>query len=107
MKIDRFTKYALITYGLDCGRLWLSVHMLVIIVGGNVATDDKVNNMARAAALPTYDNRHYHRNWGVTGEYVGFFIAGCVGGFIVGYIFPSIFNSNAFSRRKNNDDMNG
>ena len=96
MKIDRFTKYALITMVLIVVIMVVSAYV-GFIVGGNVATDDKVNNMAGGGtAYSPIDIAKL----GLTGQYVGFFIAGSVGGFIVGYIFPSILNSNAFSRRE-------
>jgi hypothetical protein len=37
---------------------------------------------------------------GEMGEYIGFGMAGVVGGFIVGYIIPSIFGKNPPSRRE-------
>jgi hypothetical protein len=97
MKIDKFTKYALITMVLIVAIMTVSAYV-GFIVGGNVATDDKVNNMAGGGtAYSPLDIAKL----GLTGEYLGFFIAGAVGGFIVGYIFPTILNNNAFSRREN------
>lgn len=38
---------------------------------------------------------------GEMGEYIGFGMAGVIGGFIVGYFVPVIFNKNEPSRREN------
>jgi hypothetical protein len=97
MKIDRFTKYALITLVLIVAIMTVSAYV-GFIVGGNVATDDKANNLAGGGtSYSPFDIAKL----GLTGEYIGFFTAGAVGGFIVGYILPSVLNSNAFARREN------
>jgi hypothetical protein len=70
-------------------------------VGGNAATDDTVNNAASGSSTTVYYNPFTIEYWGVHGEYVGFFSAGCFGGFFVGYLFPIVFKSNGVSRRKN------
>ena len=70
-------------------------------VGGNAATDDTVNNAASGTTTTVYYNPFTIEYWGVHGEYVGFFLAGCLGGFFVGYLFPVVFKSNIASRRKN------
>jgi hypothetical protein len=98
--MHRFTKYALIT-------LFVIVSVLVVMAyigyqfGGNAATDNKVNNAASGSSTTTYYSPFTIEHWGVTGEYIGFFAAGCVGGFLVGYIFPTIFNTKTESMRKN------
>ena len=53
------------------------------------------------AAATVYYNPFTIEHWGVHGEYVGFFAAGCAGGFGVGYMFPTVFKTNPMSRRKN------
>jgi hypothetical protein len=95
--MDRFTKYALLT---------MSVIVLVMVVGGyigytvggNAATDDIVNDLGGGGT--TY-SPFTIEVFGEEGEYVAFFIAGGVGGFIVGYIMPSLFNKNTPSGRAN------
>ncbi len=69
-------------------------------VGGNAATDNQVNDAASGSSTTVYYNPFTIEHWGVHGEYVGFFLAGCVGGLLVGYLFPIVFTSNIVSRRK-------
>ena len=71
------------------------------MVGGNAATDDTVNNAASGTTTTVYYNPFTIEYWGDNGEYVGFFLAGCVGGFLVGYLFPIVFKSNIAPRREN------
>ena len=99
--MDRFTKYALITMILIVAIMIASAYV-GFIVGGNAATDDKVNNLAGGGT--TYSPINIAKI-GLVGQYAGFFIAGAAGGFIVGYILPSVLNSQtvgngALSRRK-------
>jgi hypothetical protein len=98
--MDKFTKYALSVMAIIVVVMLTSAYV-GNMVGGNVATDSKVNNAASGNSTTTYYNPFTIEHWGVNGEYVGFFAAGCVGGFIVGYIFPTVFKSNLISRRKN------
>jgi len=98
--MDRFTKYALIAMVLIVSVMTVSAYV-GYIVGGNVATDNKVNNAASGSSTTVYYNPFTIEHWGVNGEYVGFCVAGCAGGFIVGYIFPSVMSYDIISRRKN------
>jgi hypothetical protein len=98
--MDRFTKYALIAMILIVAVMTVSGY-IGYKVGGNAATDDKVNAAASDSSTTVYYNPFTIEHWGVTGEYLGFCAAGCAGGFIVGYIFPSVMSNSAISRRKN------
>ena len=100
--MDGFTKYALLAMVLIVTIMTVSAYV-GYSVGGNEATDDKVNNVASGSSTTVYTvyNPFTVENWGVHGEYVGFFSVGCVGGFLVGYLFPIVFTSNIVSRRKN------
>jgi hypothetical protein len=70
-------------------------------VGGNAATDDQVNNAASGSSTTVYYNPFTIEYWGDNGEYVGFFSAGCLGGLLVGYLFPVVMvRSNVVSRRE-------
>jgi hypothetical protein len=95
--MDRFTKYALITIVVIVAVL-VAMAYIGYQVGGNGATDDKVNDKAGGGTTYSPFTIEY---FGEVGEYFGFCAAGCVGGFLVGYIFPTLFNSNTESRRKN------
>ncbi|MGD0996083.1 MAG: hypothetical protein ABR909_11240 [Candidatus Bathyarchaeia archaeon] len=96
--MDRFVKYALIVM-VAIVLVMLASAYIGYKVGGNSATDDKVNDAAGGNG-DTYYNPFTIEHWGVHGEYVGFFSAGCAGGFVVGYIFPTVFKSNILPRRK-------
>jgi hypothetical protein len=98
--MDKFTKYALLAMAIIVVVMLASAYV-GNMVGGNVATDNKVNNAASGNSTTTYYNPFTIEHWGVNGEYLGFFAAGCIGGFIVGFIFPTVFKSNLTSRRKN------
>lgn len=97
--MDRFVKYALIVM-VAIVLVMLASAYIGYRVGGNAATDDKVNAAAGSNG-DTYYNPFTIEHWGVHGEYVGFFAAGCVGGFLVGYFYPTVFKSYITSRRKN------
>ena len=98
--MDRFTKYALLAMVLIVAVMTVSAYV-GYFVGGNAATDDQVNNAASGTSITVYYNPFTIEHWGVHSEYVGFFLAGCVGGFLVGYIFPTVFRSNVVLRRRN------
>ena len=72
------------------------------MVGGNRATDDYVNNAASASSNSVYTvyNPFTVEQWGRNGEYAGFFSAGCLGGLLVGYLFPVVFRCNVASTRR-------
>ena len=95
--MDKFTKYALLTMVLIVSIMTISAY-IGFIVGGNAATDDKVNDMAGGGR--TY-SPFTVEPFGEMGEYVGFFTAASAGGFIVGYLLPSVLSNNAVSRREN------
>ena len=96
--MDKFTKYALLAMVLIVAIMMASGYV-GYKVGGNSATDDKVNNKASGSSTTVYYNPFTIEHWGVTGEYFGFCAAGCVGGFLVGYIFPTVMNGK--TRREN------
>jgi hypothetical protein len=95
--MDKFNKYALITIAVIVAVL-VTMAYIGYQVGGNAATDDQVND--KAGGGTTY-SPFTIEGFGENGEYVAFCAAGCVGGFVVGYIFPTLFESNVGSRRKN------
>jgi hypothetical protein len=98
--MDKFTRYALIAMVAIVLIMTASAYV-GYKVGGNSATDDNVNNKASGSSTTVYYNPFTIEHWGVHGEYVGFFAGGCVGGFLVGYIFPTVFKSTTLPRRKN------
>jgi len=98
--MDRFTKYALLAMVSIVTIMTVSAYV-GYSVGGNAATDDQVNNAASGSTATVYYNPFTIEHWGVHGEYVGFFSAGCAGGLLVGYLFPIVFKSTIVSRRKN------
>jgi hypothetical protein len=98
--LDRFTEYALLAMVLIVAIMTVSAYV-GYFVGGNAATDDTVNSAASGSSTAVYYNPFTIEHWGVHGEYVGFFSAGCLGGLLVGYLFPTVFKSSIGSRRKN------
>ena len=98
--MDRFTKYALLAMVLIIAIMTVSAYV-GYMVDGNAATDDTVNSAASGSSTTVYYNPFTIEHWGVHGEYIGFFSAGCLGGLLVGYLFPIVIKSDIVSRRKN------
>jgi hypothetical protein len=91
--MDKLYKYATITM--------VSIVIACVVmgyigyqVGGNAATDDQADQQAGGG---TSYNPFIIQNLGLgdTNEYIGFFAAGAVGGFLVGYIFPTFMTKTA------------
>lgn len=97
--MDRFTKYALLTMTVIVSVMIVAAYVGTAILGQEMGgTDATVNEKAGESEpiLPFTIGP-----LGEMGEYLGFGMAGVVGGFIVGYIIPSVFGKNASSRREN------
>ena len=101
--MDRFTKYALLTMTVIVVVMLVSAYVGTAVLGQEMGgTDATVNEKAGESEpiLPFTIGP-----LGEMGEYLGFGMAGVVGGFIVGYVAPSIFDKNsdknASSRREN------
>jgi len=97
--LDRFTKYALLTMTVIVAVLMVSAYVGTAVLGQDMGgTDATVNEKAGESEpiLPFTIGP-----LGEMGEYIGFGMAGVVGGFIVGYIVPSLFGKNASSGREN------
>jgi hypothetical protein len=91
MKIDRFTKYALITMIAIVAVMLISTYVGYMIFGSSIfetryitVIEDQASKFGLAIGHPI--------ELGVTGEYIGFSIAGIVAGFVIGYLIPSVFN---------------
>ena len=93
--MDKFYKYSIITI-VAIVAICMAMGYVGYIVGGNKATDDQVNNLGGGGH--TY-SPFTIEGFGENGEYIGFCAAGCVGGFIVGYIFPTLFGNKTSPRR--------
>jgi hypothetical protein len=63
-------------------------------------TDSSVNGAAAAHTTSWFGFAFTADAFGQMGEYIGFSLAGVVGGFIVGYCYPTIFS-------KKNDSPSG
>jgi ABC-type cobalt transport system substrate-binding protein len=97
--MDKFTKYALLTMVVIVSIMIISAYIGTVVLGsGMEGTDATVNEMAGEGepVLP-----FTIAPFGEVGEYIGFGMAGVVGGFIVGYIVPSLFGKDTPSRRDN------
>jgi ABC-type cobalt transport system substrate-binding protein len=96
--LDKFTKYALLTMTVIVAVLMVSAYVGTAVLGQEMGgTDATVNEKAGESdpILPFTIGP-----LGEMGEYIGFGMAGVVGGFIVGYFVPTIFDKNASSRRE-------
>jgi ABC-type cobalt transport system substrate-binding protein len=97
--MDKFTKYALLTMTVIVAVMIVAAYVGTAVLGQEMGgTDATVNEKAGESEpiLPLTIGP-----LGEMGEYLGFGMAGVVGGFIVGYIVPSVFGKNASSRREN------
>jgi ABC-type cobalt transport system substrate-binding protein len=96
--MDRFTKYALLTMTIIVAILMVAAYVGTAVLGQEMGgTDATVNEKAGEGEpiLPFTIGP-----LGENGEYLGFGMAGVVGGFIVGYMIPSIFGKSTSSRRE-------
>jgi cobalt/nickel transport system permease protein len=87
-KIDKFTKYALITMTLMIAIMLVSTYVGVNVFGGKMGGTD--SSVASGFSFLT----HYT----MVDEYVVFTIGGAAGGLVVGYLLPSVLGQ--FSKRK-------
>jgi hypothetical protein len=90
MKIDRFTKYALITMFVIVVILLVSTYIGYMIFGSSIfqtAYITVIEDQARQLGLAF----GHIVELGETGEYVGFTIAAVIAGFVIGYLIPLVF----------------
>jgi len=90
MKIDRFTKYALITMFVIVVILMVSTYIGYMIFGSSIfqtAYITVIEDQARQLGLAF----GHIVELGETGEYVGFTIAAVIAGFVIGYLIPLVF----------------
>jgi ABC-type cobalt transport system substrate-binding protein len=90
--LDKFTKYALVTMTVIVAVMMALAYVGTAVLGQPMGgTDATVNENAGESEpiLPLTIGP-----LGEMGEYLGFGMAGVVGGFIVGYFVPTIFNKN-------------
>ncbi len=84
-KIDKFTKYALLTMIIMLAIMLVSTYVGVNVFGGKMGGTDS------AVAKGGFS---YLTHYTMVDEYVVFGIGGCVGGFFVGYLLPTVFGRN-------------
>jgi ABC-type cobalt transport system substrate-binding protein len=97
--LDRFTKYALLTMTVIVAVLMVLAYVGTAVLGQEMGgTDATVNENAGESEpiLPVTI-----APLGEMGEYIGFGMAGVVGGLIVGYFVPVILNKKEPSGREN------
>lgn len=102
--MDKFTKYALLTMVVIVIIMMISTYLgAVVFKAGMEGTDATVNDQAATHTTSWFGFSFTADALGQMGEYIGFSLAGVVGGFIVGYCFPTIFTKNkqASSRGEN------
>lgn len=88
--MDKFTKYALITMTAAVVVMLISMYIGYVAFGSSIFETrylTVIEDQARQLGL-TFGHLI---ELGVTGEYVGFTLAGVIAGFIIGYLIPSVF----------------
>ncbi len=90
MKIDRFTKYALVTMVAIVFAMLISMYVGYMVFGSSIfetryltVIEDQARQFGLAVGHPI--------ELGLMGEYVGFTLAGAIAGLIIGYLIPSVF----------------
>ncbi len=90
--MDKFTKYTLLTMTAIVLAMLISTYVGYMIFGSSIfetryltVIEDQARQIGVTIGHPI--------ELGVGGEYVGFTLAGVVAGFIIGYLFPSVFGS--------------
>ncbi len=90
MKIDKFTKYALLTMIAIVAVLMVSTYVGYLIFGSSIFETKYltvIEDQARQFGLAF----GHVIELGETGEYIGFTLAGVIAGFFIGYLIPSVF----------------
>jgi cobalt/nickel transport system permease protein len=87
-RIDKFTKYALITMAVIVVIMLVSTYIGVTFFNGEMGGTD--TSVAEGTSFLT--------NYTMFDEYIVFTIGGAIGGLIVGYLLPSVFGQ--LSKRK-------
>lgn len=90
MKIDRFTKYGLLTMIAIVAVLVISTYVGYLIFGSSIFETKYLTVMEDQARQLGLAFGHVIE-LGETGEYVGFTLAGVIAGFVIGYLIPSAF----------------
>jgi len=89
-RLDKFTKYALITMFALVAGMFISTYIGFSIYGNSIfetryitVIEDQARNLGLVFG--------HVIELGEIGEYMGFTIAGIVSGFVIGYLLPSVF----------------
>ncbi len=89
---DKFTKYALVAMFAIVGGMLVSTYVGYSVYGNSIfetryltVIEDQARNLGLMFG--------HVIELGQVGEYVGFAVAGVAAGFVVGYLFPSVFRS--------------
>ena len=90
MKLDKFTKYALTIMITIVAVLMVSTYVGYQIFGPSIFETKYLTVIEDAARQFGFAFGHVIE-LGATGEYVGFTLAGVVSGFVIGYLFPTVF----------------
>ena len=90
MKLDKFTKYALTIMIIIVAVLIVSTYVGYQIFGPSIFETKYLTVIEDQARLLGLAFGHVIE-LGEMGEYVGFTLAGVASGFVIGYLFPSVF----------------
>jgi membrane protein DedA with SNARE-associated domain len=90
MKIDRFTKYALLTMFAIVAVLTVCTYVGYSVFGSSIFETKYLTVIEDQAKQLGLVFGHVIE-LGETGEYVGFTLAGVIAGFVIGYLIPLVF----------------
>ena len=90
MKLDKFTKYTLITMIAIVAGMVISTYVGFVMFGSSIFETRYVTVIEDQARQLGLAFGHVIE-LGATGEYVGFTLAGVISGFVIGYLIPSVF----------------
>ena len=88
--MDKFTKYALVLMAAIVAVMLVSTYVGYITFGDSIfetryltVIEDSAKQLGLAVGHPI--------ELGIAGEFIGFTLAGVISGFIIGYLFTSVF----------------
>jgi hypothetical protein len=90
--VDKFTKYALITMTVIVVAMLVSTYVGYIMFGPSIF-ETRYLTVIEDQAMKFGRSFGWVVQLGVTGEYIGFTLAGVVAGLVIGYLIPTVFEN--------------
>ena len=94
--MDKFTKYALSAMAITVAVMLVGTYVGAVVLKGGMEGTDATVIPQSSTSLSLFSAL------GPAGEYVGFSVAGAVGGLLVGYILPTITEQTAPQAKREN-----